>query len=1139
MFGILDGEKGGRKRAGFAVLDSTVSNSNCLTKPSRIAHCTGKQSLKMSWGSWICCEKMAVVQGGFLLAKKQSQQNTLLELKKSEWTTLGKPIVCAVREICAEGTDTAQNLAETKQWQRKVLAFVWAKLLNSNVSGTNIKEEQDSDAESDRRWKEDLFFSGESMIPKINHTVLFELVKSLGAAEVFVELLLTLPADECHLEMTRFVDHILDGTSDDDVAIFLDVWWELMKQNEGQRDEIVQAFGEEAKRYLARARADEFCHSPKRLKLDPDVSPLLSTDSLSGSSSHLSIPSVLLDGLKRLKSHINPYIYKCSALAKLSDMICSSAFSDNIVELPAVEYLEKFSKLIALGQPVVQKFPATECLIRRVKETERELRARYQKSAFRLPQGALASGIETLADLFQSWEPALQAKPENGTDIQSLTAYRTAESLKYLNEICPIIQSSATVPQDAKKSLSDLLLNLTCFMQEVGSYVPLDDVATTERVKFYVAMTIIDGRMERYAEICKIFASSQAWAFSEGNWLDCLERNRDVFHDTDLVLRLVGTLKDASSCGVSETSKVRRVMNVVLDCLSALSISDKNKALLGVLSHYGSKGLCRDGGAFKSWFEEEVNMVFNSITQGEAVNNIDKAVTAVARVAFLNPEATVQKTCHLAAVNLGAHKLLGQILKSLPALSFEDNQSSDGRSILARCLLEAAWGSFTTTKEENQFLEFLTSLMEPGERIDQEAPSPLLQPADAVKIFVLPYLIESNPGIEFPLKVLNNALKLPVTDDGTKEHWLLACCPFPLIFALSQLLDHCILCWEDSNKTSNHISIETKGLLIETLDMVCIVVEQIMAADPETWSTSVCWLYRKTERLDWTVRLWLKSIFGGHFKYEVPATLFEVCDLSDDGWSPLNLLQYGPGTGLLAWMECCCTSTHMMEQMLSHLTIDAKNVEEVNMFSKGFLIALIQVLPWCSSSEWRRLNHVVKNLLQRELLHVPYTLEYVHYMPLLNLRPFAHHLQFSQLLLRAFQLICSCSCSDWLPTAGWKYAAKQCAGSMSDILESVRCKLKGHGAQNPDASQEAIFVVVQLFCHVIHIMVMMPSDTSESLYYVSLELLSQYETLSTANTSTSGLLSKVNEKHFLHSIAENLTNEEQCSVLLQKISKIC
>ncbi|XP_059829383.1 gem-associated protein 4 [Hypanus sabinus] len=1092
----------------------------------------------MEWGSWICCEKMAVLHGGFLLAEKKSEHGTLLEVKKSDWPTLGKPIVCAVQEICINEAVVGQGPGQTKLWQKKVLAFVWAKLLNSNANVASMKEKINSDAGSDRRWKEDLFFSAEGMIPEINHTVLFELVKSLRAAEDFVKLLSALPADTCRLEMTRFLDHVLDDTSDDDVAVFLDVWWELLKLNEKQRDEIAQTFGDEVKKYLARS-AEEFCRSPKRLKLDPDIS-LLPPVSLPGSSGNLSIAPLFLDGLKRMKAHVTQYVYKCSAIVKLIDTLCKSLLSDSGVELSAEVYLQKLSSLIVLGNPLVQPFPVTTDFISIVKKSVRELRASYQKSAFQLPQAELAPGIELLADILQLWAPEIQTELENDIVSGRLALYRTVESLKYLNQVSPLFQNCKMVPQNTKEILSDLILSSSSFVQKFDSCILPDDATTVDKVKMSVALIIIDSRMERFEEIREIFVSTPSWAFSECGWLDCLERNKEIYQSTVSVLKLAGTLTDRSPCVTTDPSKVERLKNVILDCLSALSVSDKNKALLGVLTAYGGRGLCRDGGVVKGWFEEEVNMVFNCITQSEAVNSIDKAVTAVVRVAFLNPEATLQKMCRLAAVNLGAHKLLGRILKNLPALSYKDDQSSEGLNILAKCLLEISFDSLASAKEEHQFLEFLTLLMEPAEAIDQELPIPLLQPADVVKMFVLPYLTGGDSKIMFPLKVLNGALKMSATDDGTKEHWLFGCCPFPLIYALSQLLDSCILCWEDnSTKASDHVSIETKGLLTETLEMVCDAVEQIISVNPEMWSTSVCWLYRKTEHLDWTVRLWLKSIFGGHFKYEVPATLFEVCDLSDDGWSPLNLPQYGPGTGLLAWMECCSVSTHMMEQMLSHLVIDAKNDEEVNMFTKGFLIALIQLLPWCSSGEWKRLNHVVKSLLQRELLHVPFTLEYVHYLPLLNLRPFAHHLQFSQLLLRAFQLICSCSCSDWLPTSGWKYVARQCASSVTDILESVKCKLRGLAAQNVDGNQEASFVVVQLFCHVIHIMVMMPSGTSDCMYYVSLELLSQYETLVLGNTSTTGLLKKINEKHFLHSIAENLVSEEQRSVLLQKISKIC
>ncbi|XP_069768106.1 vacuolar protein sorting-associated protein 53 homolog isoform X1 [Narcine bancroftii] len=1088
----------------------------------------------MEWGSWLCCEKMAVLHGGFLLAMKKSERSMLSEMKKADWATLGKPIVCAVQEICASEAEVDQGPREANMWQKKVLAFVWAKLLNCNANKANINEKIDIDAENDRRWKEDLFFSVESMIPEINHTILFELVKSLGASELFVELLLALPADTCHQEMTCFVEHVLDDTSEEDVAIFLDVWWELLKQHHGQRDELVQTFGEEVKKYLA-CSVDEFSSSSKRLKLDPDVA-------LFSFAGHWSIPSLFVDCLKKMKNQVVPYVYKCSAIAKMSYTLCKSLVSGSSVELSAEMYLQKLSKLIVLGNPMIQPFPITKYFICIVKKSERELQALYQKSGFQLPQGELAPGIELLADIFQSWGAEIQTELKHDTNGQrrNLALYRTVESLKCLNQVGPLIQDCEMVPHKAKEILSDLILSSSSFVQKFDYYILSGSATIMDKVKMSVALTIIDSRMERYEEMCEIVASTPSWAFSESGWLNCLEKNRDIFQSTDLVLKLARTLKDGSTCTATELSKVKRLKSVVLDCLSALSISDKNNALLGVLSAYGGKGLCADGGPLKDWFEEEVNLVFNCITQSDTGNCIEKEVTDVIRVAFLNPEATIQKMCCLAALNLGAHKLFSQILKNIPALSYKDGQTAEGINILAKCLLETTFDSLSSIKEENQFLEFLTSLMEPGERIDEEPSLPLLQPAHIVKIFVLPYLTGGHSNVMFPLKILNSALKMSTTDDGTKEHWLLNCCPFPLTFALSQLLDSCILCWEvDSAKTSHHVSIEAKGLLIETLDMACDAVEQMISLNPEMWSTSVCWLYRKTEPLDWTVRLRLKTVFGAHFKYEVPTTLFEVCDLSNDGWSSISLPQYGPGTGLLAWMECCSVSTHMMEQMLSHLVIDAKNVEEVNMFSKGFLIALIQLLPWCSSSEWKRLNHVVKSLLQRELLHVPFSLEYVHYLPLLNLRPFTHHLQFSQLLLRAFQLICSHGCSDWIPTSGWKYVARQCAGSMSDILESVKCRLKGLTVQSLDGNQEAIFVIVQLFCHVIHIMVMMPTGTSDSLYYVSLELLSQYEALTLGNTSTTGLLNKVNEKHFLHSIAENLVSEEQRSVLLQKISTIC
>jgi gem associated protein 4 len=75
-----------------------------------------------------------------------------------------------------------------------------------------------------------------------------------------------------------------------------------------------------------------------------------------------------------------------------------------------------------------------------------------------------------------------------------------------------------------------------------------------------------------------------------------------------------------------------------------------------------------------------------------------------------------------------------------------------------------------------------------------------------------------------------------------------------------------------------------------------------------------------------------------------------------------------------------------------------------------------------------------------------------------------------------------------------------------------------------------------MFCHVLHIMAMLPQGVCEPLYVLALEVLTCYETVSKTNPSVGSLLQKVNEQCFLKSIAENINPEEWRQTLLQKIS---
>ncbi|MBN3287244.1 GEMI4 protein, partial [Polyodon spathula] len=1092
---------------------------------------------------WISCEKTAVLHGGFLLAEKQCRPKELSSLTKSDWETIGQPIVRAVEEIGSPKSGASQDILAGLQWRKKIIAILWAKLLHPELDETGFNQDVD------RRWKEDLFFSVENILPSISYAVLFELVKSMGASELFVEFLSALPEEASRTELSKLADHVLGDTCAEDVRFFLDVWWELLKYKEGE-DPVVMAFAAQAARYICRSSEEVSTQPSKRFKPDPD-SPQSSC-----------VVSLFLDGINKMKDRVNSLQLQCYALANALDTLYTVFLLDSRAELPVEVYLQNVSRVVEIrGYYCEEKLD--KCEVRRkaglaenVREAEREVAAAHKPSRFK-PSITLIQSLKVFKELIQAWgnkehsTSKLSAEGCNGYAVSRLKNClpRARKALEAL----PIWDSLSECDQQMVRELNQ---SLRALLEEI----PLPSLETGSAegsVLAPVAMAIIDHRLERHQEVCCVFASNVSWVFPGDDWMDCLEKNADAFRNPDLVLKLSGTLRSVSfsNVGPEGLAKVKKLKEILVDVFSELPLPHKNTVLAGILSSCGRKGLCTTfPKTMTDCFEKELNLAFNCIIQSEAQHSLDSAVASIARVALQSPEAVLQRACHLAVVNLGAHKLLAQILKRLPGLSCTGASSSE-TSLLADCLKEAAWGKLSSSKEEDQFLDFLDSLMEPCQPLGDEIPTRLLQPAEVTKAFVLPHLTDSTSSIGLCLQILHRALaQKPQEGEEDSEHWIMTCSPFPLIYSLCQLLDNCPRCWQDPTDNTIRVPLEVKDLLSDTLSVVCDVVGSVVTASPSVWSRSLFWLYNKAGTLDWTVRIRLKRAWGDHFKNEVPLAMLLVCDLSEHDWTGLSLPEYGPGTGLLAWMECCCLSSSMRDHMLDSLVVNVKSAEEVNMFSKGFLVALIQLLPWCTTTEWKRLAHVTERLLQGGCLYVPYTLEYVDFMPLLNLRSFRCHLQLSMLLLRAFQLLCSSSCSHWLPHEGWVHVGRLYAGSVRDILDSLKGKLppsrsskdredrspKEAAREAPDAetSQEVVFVLIQLFCHLLHVLVMMPADTGEPLYLASLETLSLYEAVQKDHGASSSSLARANAKHFLQSIAENLPNEEQRSTVLQKITRL-
>ncbi|XP_021032542.1 gem-associated protein 4 [Mus caroli] len=1056
----------------------------------------------MDLGPLNICEEMTILHGGFLMAEQLFHPKALVQLTKSDWEHVGQPIVEALKEI-SSATAHSQPFA----WKKKALIIIWAKVLQPSPV---------SPSDTDTRWQEDVFFSVGNMIPTINHTVLFELLKSLEASGLFIQLLMALPTTIGRSELQSFLEHMTVDTSSKDVAFFLDVWWEMMKHKGDQQDPLLSQFRTMAHKYLP--SSDEFSHPPKRFKSDPDVGPTMP------------LLAMLLNGLKQIQKRILSLGMKCCALANLADMLSVFALmEDDTQEVSATVYLDKLATVISVWNSDTQNPYHRQALADKVKEAERDVSL---TSLAKLPSETVFMGFELMYNLLQEWGAELQdmLNSSQGTNYDT---YRLCDSLTSFSQNLELYLDTTNMPKEEREVVSELAECVRDFLRKTSRMLNdkgLEDITAS------IAMAIIEQKMDRHMEMCYIFASEKKWAFSD-EWVACLVNNRSLFREPDLVLSLLETVMEViSSDRVIPQPQIKQVICLTLECYEDLSLPDKNKVLSGVLHYLGPKGLSDRLSDYLEGFQEDLNTTFNQLAQSTSEQGLAKAVASVAHLVILNPEVVVKKMCSLAVTNLGTHRFLAQILTAFPALKFTEEQGPNPcTSFMVSCLKETVWTKFSTPKEEKQFLELVSCLTNPVK--PQGIPvAALLEPDEVLKEFVLPFLMLDMEEVGLSLKLFIQTLE---ANAGLEEYWLQTCFPFPLLFSLCQLLDSFSKFWQ-LPREKRYLTLDSKDLVSHILELLCeIVLANTETFSPDTWAKSLSWLHRKLDQLDWTVGLRLKNFFEGHFKCEVPATLFEICKLSEAQWTSQVHEGYGPGTGLLAWMECCSISSSISDQMLSLLVMDVGNPEEVRLFSKGFLVALVQVMPWCSPQEWQYLQQLTRKLLEKQLLHVPYSLEYIQFVPLLNLKPFAQELQLSVLSLRVFQFLCSQSCCNWLPLDGWSHVVKLLCNSLTSVLDAVRLMQSvGPWAQGQegDLTQETLFVYTQMFCHVLHIMAMLPQEVCEPLYVLALEILTCYETLSKSNPSVSSLLQKVDEQRFLKSIAKNIIPEERRQTLLQKIN---
>lgn len=1104
----------------------------------------------------------SVLQGAFLLADKLCRPLSLSSLQKADWNRVGNPILEAIKEICTQSehpTTPAGSLTKT------MVCVVWLKLL-CREAGQDVET----------AWRENPFFPLQNSIPAVSHVVLLELVKSTQAAQTFAQLLWCLPPSQVCNELDRLVQHVKSSpTTEEDVQLFLEVWWELWKGRDEQKAADAEDVFAGQFACLSSQSSGETHQAAKRLKLDPadKTEPAPNNDIL----------HILLHALKDIKHHVSVTDLCLQALSVALNALYTTFLISQAVALPTREKLQILTKAVSIREKNDGKLSP-----KLVREAQRDLHSSHTPSQLQPSRMKFGEAVKIVAEVAEFWQ--------NGGFL------RVSESCYSALKLEQSVQRVLTALRIEEEPEGVAEVNTLTSLLESITFPATEGKA---EVMSKVAAVIISHRLEGYQDFAGLFAGEMSWAAFGDHWMDCLEKNQAAFQQPHTLTKLTSTLMSKLQNPSTDVSHSRKLMKVTADIFSALSLKDKNQALAEMLS-LSSRGFfgCSVPSAVTDGFEQELNMAFNCIIQGGAAtshSNLNTAVSLVARVAYQNPEATLRLCCHSAVFNKGAFSLMAAILQQLPSLRGqrggkdeaqgeeegreekmdEGRDGMSGGSLLCRCLQEIINSKSLSVHEKEQFLKFLGLLMKPGVSDEgEEQKESFLSPQEVVNVFVLPHLStlgNSSLDVDLSLQLLSTALSVDIQEAASSPHWVTGCSPFPLLYILAQLLNQTLRCWDQSAEGAVSLrSMDTRDLLVSVLTSVGQVMGAEVAADPSSWSRALFWLYNKMADLDWTIRFHLKPVWGEHFKNEVPSSLLSVCELHEQDWSGVDLPQYGLGTGLLAWMECCSLSDSLLSTMLSHLSLDQHRTDHVNMFSKGLLVALTQTLPWCSVSQWNRLLRVLKELIRSGRLHIPFSLEYVDYLPLLDLKSFSYELRLSVLLLRVFQLLCGSSCSDWLSGDGWVHVGRLYAQAVREMMNSVRSKLPlpSSGALDvsesticssarppevsknsvkdlrppedslPDMeaetgpSQEVLFVLSQLFCHVQHIQVMMPGGQSEPLFLCCLEILSLYEAVMSAFPHSSSPLESENTRHFFSTITDNLENVEMKAVLQQKISQL-
>ncbi|XP_077986955.1 gem-associated protein 4-like [Glandiceps talaboti] len=977
-------------------------------------------------------EEIAVLQGSFLLAQKQVCPQKINELSKNQCQHCIETVSEAVNDI-VNGLSSDHNDITKNFWLFKIHAVIFVKWLETQIDKKKSPlTDCSDDVESGGQWEGiDYFAAVSCAIPSVGTPFFIELVKNVSMTSHCVQCLLQLPQSTASLCLEEIMNHIATDTQNSDLKF----WCELLDST------IV---------HVTESSLSTQQHGCQLLSQIIELFGRLKEK----------FEGIDLKGIVKLLSGFVQWIVRNGV--KDGEADAGTGVSVQLSDTEVIQLCENVRESIPRNLSMDTSLQVTN-LTKHLPTIPHQHAAHLRNAnpkVMNSEQGMLAlrSVITVLVNILSNeWLEWSIGVPKNGHVEASTQDKDLTESLLKLCDALTKLQSTKEFTEYID---SDCMPEFTAEIQTLlervksatASFVSVDEEGGTKKEtpviekreeegwkeKFKDVVWNVSERLTGYDESMEWLLTNHQQLCQDVRWIDCIKTNLPWMSSTRFCIQLVDILyHEIKGCTTEVKQKdfVFQLKKCLLQCMKSLPVISQNLVRDHMVGNYGLPTIFEE--PVLDSFRHDLTTVFNKVVNTDEKSDFTEILSAVSCLAFQSPYQTLLKAVTVATRSSAQIHLIIEILQSICSLC--NYKTSSEETILCQILHQVVSTLVESSTEQSNCLEFVRKLLKPYRSpLDPANPftyQPILDIQELMTICVLPYisLNSNNSNSTVPLLTALQLFKVAMETDSTIDdsYWLLSMRPFPIMLCLCSLLEECIILWDDKNCYHGNQKLEMKELTLDLLQQSMDVVKKAID-NGFVDNTGVYWLLSRIQTMHWTIPL--------HF---------------------VSFLQH-TGIGFKQYL--------MKETLMIH-----------NLF-KITLIAMVQVLPQCTWMEWRRVIHVMQQLMHDGILEVPYGTKFIKQLPFFSFQDCVIPLSTCQLLTSLLHSLSDSSCVQWTSLSLWRHVTKLYAATIKDLTQDI----------TPGTSSTE-FIINQFFCHSCQVLSTVPEDVTDQVFVLALELLNMIQ----------------------------------------------